>query len=246
METASRSVFPRGRDTAPLLAVLSLVPAGAFGVAILDDRAGFRLFMSAAGLAMLVLVLGLGVRRRALRTGEIRISAEGTLRFRPSGVLMAMDFVVPLVLGLPALARAVVSLCGLPMMAGLTRFTTLSPYVLGALALGLLARALLGLCTPAGLRVDARGLHGVRGATVLDIPWDELDRSAPVGRSGPRVSFVTRAGGGVVVDAHYLGSDPALVAQIVEYYRTRPAERALLADGVAAVQAVQAVERGRG
>ncbi|WP_161937428.1 hypothetical protein [Leucobacter sp. G161] len=50
--------------------------------------------------------------------------------------------------------------------------------------------------------------------------------------------------GSIVLDAHHLGSDPAIVADVIELYRKRPGERKRLADGVGAISAVEVARRG--
>lgn len=51
---------------------------------------------------------------------------------------------------------------------------------------------------------------------------------------------MTHSGAAFVIDGNHLGSDPAIVARVIEFYRAHPARRGELADGVGAIAAVEA------
>lgn len=241
--TGGRSVFPKGRDTAPLIWVLLLLPVIGFGIALADPRPGFTLFMGAAGFAMLVLVLALYLRGRALRAGRIRIAANGGLHFLPPRSIRVGAVAVALAIMVPAVSTALISVLGLPMQASSSRFTTVGPYALGLLSLGLLAQVLFSFRTPAGLRVTLSGVRGVRGAKRVELAWNELLSASAPGPHGPKLALLTRSQGVILIDAHQLGSDPAIVAAVLNYYRAHPGERSGLSDGAAAVRGVEPLAR---
>ena len=64
-----------------------------------------------------------------------------------------------------------------------------------------------------------------------------IDREGPLRFVVPQ--YLQPAFAAVAVDAHYLGSDPAIVAAVIQHYLDRPGQRSLLGDGVEAIRAVE-------
>lgn len=219
---------------------LCLVPAISFTIAAADSGLGFRLLMASLGVMMLVLIAALLLRWRGLRPGVIRIARAGELRFVPSRGHRFGLIVVPLAMLLPVLAIVVVNARDLPMQASSSRFMALLPIALLVTSIVSLAMIVWSTRIPVGLRVGAAGLTGVRGGGAINIAWDDLADAAALGGRGHNVVFTTRAGGTVVLDAHHLGSDPAIVAAVVEHFRRQPGDRGSLAGGVGAVATVEA------
>lgn len=215
---------------------LALLPAVAGWIALVDHRIGFRLLMAGLGAAVLSIILGLLVRRLALRPGRVRIAAAGELRFVPPRSLRISAVAVPIAFLLPAAAAFAIAWFGLPSQPSVLRVSRTMPYVLTAVSLGMLGRAAWSLRTPLGLRVSPEGLRGVRGSGSVALRWDELaGATATLGRA-PSLVLLTHSGAAVSVDAHHLGSDPAIVAALIERYRGRPALRPELADGLGALR----------
>lgn len=222
-----------------MLLGLSVVPAIGFAVAAFDTRLGFRLIMASVGLIMCVMIVALLLRVRGLQPGVIRIDATGGLRFVPPRTHRAGLVAVPLSLLLPVGVLFWVRVAGLPTQASSSRFMASAPYVLLAVSLVSLALIAWSMRVPVGLRVGPSGISGVRGNGVLNLDWGDIASASPVGEYGPKLGLVTSAGDAVLIDAHHLGSDPAIVARILEFYRSRPARRAELEDGRAAITAVE-------
>lgn len=241
ISTGGRSVFPKGKNPAPFVWALLIVPAIAFAIAFADSRIGFRLFMASAGITMLTLIVALYFRSRTLRTGNIRIAASGELRFVSPGSIRIGAVAVAIAFFIPAIASLIITLLDLPTQQGLTRFTTVGPYAVAAVGLWLLVKEVLSARTPVGLRVSAEGLYGVRGTKRVDLHWDDLENATAFGRQGPKLMLLTKNKGPIVLDSHHLGSDPAIVARVIEYFRTNRTQRAQLSDGAAAIRTVEAV-----
>lgn len=54
----------------------------------------------------------------------------------------------------------------------------------------------------------------------------------------PVLGLADASGGAHTVYPIYFGSDPVIVAEVIEYYRTHPEDRHLLADPLVALQRV--------
>ena len=243
--TGGRSVLPNGKNPAPFVWALLIVPAIAFAIAFADPRIGFKLFMGSAGITMLMLVVALYLRSRSLRTGNIRIVESGSLQFVPSGTIRVGAVAIAIGFLIPAIASLIISLLDLPTQQGFSRLIVVGPYVLAALGIWLLVKEVLSERTPAGLQVDAEGLRGVRGTKQVDLRWDDLENAAAFGKHGPKLMLLTRQQGPIILDSHYLGSDPAIVAEVIEYFKTHPTQRALLSDGASAINTVEQVAAKR-
>ena len=243
VDTAGRSVAPQGRQSSGALYGLYAVPALGLALVLANDAPGFRLLVGSASVVMLALIAGLHVRARALVAGSLRIGAAGPLTFVPPTSLRVIMVCVNIAFLLPGAAAAASALLGLPGAAGSSRLVSALPYVLAGYGLIALARQLWGARRPLGLRVDALGLLGVRGERAVEIAWEDLAHVSAPGPHGPKLALVTASGRTLVLDAHSLGSDPAAVAGVIEYFRARPERREVLENGRAAVEEVRAASR---
>lgn len=243
ISTGGRSVFPKGKNPAPFVWALLIVPAVAFAIAFADSRIGFKLFMASVGITMLILVVALYFRSRALRSGTIRIADEGELRFVPPGVIRAGNMGVAIAFLIPAVASLIITLLDLPTQQGFSRLTVVGPYLLAAVGIWLLVKEVLSERTPAGLQVDADGLSGVRGTKRVDLRWEDLENATAFGRHGPKLMLLSRNQGPLILESHHFGSDPAIVAEVIEYFKANPTQRAQLVDGAAAIRTVETVRR---
>lgn len=237
--TDGRPILPNGGPSSVLFLALCLVPAIAIAIAVVDTRSGFQLFMGSLAATMSVLIVALYFRMRGLRAGAIRIDAEGGLRFAPPRSHRVSLIAVPLSLLLPVAAMLSIRVLDLPTQASSSRLMAAMPFVLTAVAAGSLALVAWSMRVPAGLRVSEHGLVGVRGSKPVDLGWDDILGASPAGQHGPRLRVRSAAGGDVIIDCHHTGSDPAVVAAVIEFYRLRAALRRGLGDGRAAIQAVE-------
>lgn len=236
--TGNRSVFSKGKPPTPFIFGLSLLPAMGFGIALSDDRLGFKLFAVGIAVAMMMLVVALYLWTQALTAGVIRIDATGPLRFVPPAYLRKALIAIALGFLVPGGISLVVSLLDVPALPGGSTFTTALSYVLAVVTFVVLARLARSARVAEGLAVGPDGLSGVRGASSFEITWDDLVSASTVGDHGPKFALLTKSKGEIEVDAHHLGSDPAVVVKIIEYFRQNPTERQLLNDGAAAIGAV--------
>lgn len=238
-----RSVFARGKDPGPIIWCLLLVPAFAFVIALVDTRLGFKLFMGSIGIAMLAGVIALSLRSRALRAGEICIETPGALRFIPPRSLWVGNVVVAFACLLPGAVSVIIIVMDLPTQRGLTKSTTVGPYVLVVIGLALLIQTIWSTRTPVGLSVHPEGLRGVRGTKRVDLRWDDIESVSPFGHHGPKLLLITANHDAIIIDSHHTGSDPAIVARVIEYFRKNPLQRTQLRDGAAAINIVETVDR---
>lgn len=233
----SRSVHPKGHFPVAALMLVGVLPLLPLLLAIVDGRSGFRLVMLSLAVYAGTLAVALVVRARSLRERRVRISTVGPLRFTPSGGARAVLWLVPTVGVLPAVVNLLVQTLELPTMGG--RLLEWGPYVLGLVSLVGLGRELLSLRTPLGLVLDRRGLHGVRGASSFDVPWEEIGAVDLVGPHGPKLTVSIAGRTPAIIDAYHLGSDPAAVAAVITLFRDAPDRRQALTDGITAMRAVE-------
>lgn len=241
--TGGRPILPKARQLGPAMLGLSVVPAIAIIIALVDSRVGFKLLMASLAVTMLVLILALFFRVKALQPGAVRIAAAGGLRFIPPKTHRATLVAVPLSLLLPVIVLLLVRALDLPTQASSSRLMAALPIVFVAVSLGSLAVVAWSMRIPAGLQLAADGLHGVRGGKLINLSWADIVSAAPAGVHGPRLMVMTRSGGAFVIDGNHLGSDPAIVARVIEFYCAHPARRDDLADGNGAIRAVEAAAR---
>ncbi|MEV8250421.1 hypothetical protein AB0O87_05795 [Microbacterium sp. NPDC076768] len=180
------------------------------------------------------LVVSLSVKR-----GVVRVSKAGPLRFLSPPTNRAMLVLLVLVCLVPGVIVVISMVFDLPMADG--RSLRSGPLGLAIIAIGGLGALLWSVRTPAGLTLDERGLRGVREHTSFDVEWDGLVRAESGGKMGMKLTLHFRdRRRPVVVGGPQIGSDPAVVAAVIEYYRLHPAERTHLSDGPGAIRVVEA------
>ncbi|MDR6201085.1 hypothetical protein QE374_002994 [Microbacterium sp. SORGH_AS428] len=236
-------VFPRGRNPRPLGwgVIATSVVVGL--IAAVSDELSRRVLFGA--LAVMLMVIGIallitfqGVVSRALTIDD----RPGALRFVPLRVGSVPMLFIAVSLLLPAGAQLFIDLNGLPAPWG-PRLTRSGPYILGVIGIATLVVRIVRRRVPAGLTLSPRGVTGIRGCGALDWPWDELAQVSVVAAPAARLSLL-RAGGAPLITAPSLslGSDPNLVAALVEFYRQHPEHRdALEVGGVEAVRRAEQV-----
>jgi hypothetical protein len=207
-------------------------------VALLGSGFLFRASMVAGGAVMVMLVPYLAALSSA-RRGEIRVSDAGGLRFVPRPGALGWPFAIAFA-GLTAGILAVASLID-DQEFGLLPRTVWLVLLTGVLSAIWLGQSLWSLRVPLGLRVSAWGLEGVRGSKAVSLPWNYLAKAeAAPGRSGAVLRLTQEDGSSVVIAPQYLGSDPNVVAAIIEHYRAHPEDDDALADATDAVRRVEA------
>jgi hypothetical protein len=248
-DVLSPRVLPPGAERVPVnvpglppalgVGVLVAVAALGVGLAFLQSSPGARALFAAFSLWAVVSAVVLGPWTRAVSPGRIRVdTAAPGLRFVAPAVLpagMLALALIALATGILALALEIAGVPGVSSV-GVGR---VGPFALGAVGLGWLAVQLWALRTPAGLTLDPDGMRGVRSSHRIDIAWDDLESVSVVGGRAAKLVVTPRDGSPVLLDAHWSGSDPNLVAPIVEHFRTRAADRPALTDGRAAIRLVE-------
>lgn len=236
------SVLATSARSGLLYGTLGICAVGAGIVAIAGEGVLFRadvgLYAVFMGLAMLY--------ARALNgstvPGAIRV-AEGALRFiRPRSAAT-----LPMAMGVTSTTAGVLSLVA-PAWTGevfglAAGFGPLTVW-LGALTLlgaVWLVQQAWGLRLPPGLGVSALGLWGVRGGADVSLAWDDLESVSVVdSRTGARLAFALTDDSVIGVPRYDIGSDPNLVAVIIEHFRTHPEDREALGDADEAIRRVEA------
>lgn len=170
-----------------------------------------------------------------LQPRTVRIdTAQPALRFvQPTA--MQPGFAI---LGLLALLPIASVLCfGLPSQVPLG---PLLPLVVAGGAVVGLGQQAWALRTPSGLTLDERGLRGVRGSHRFELAWSELSSATIVSAKGARLVLNLRSGGVIVIDPHRIGSDPNVVAPVIDFFLRNPEHRAALATPRAALALAEA------
>ena len=233
-------VHPPGYRTPVAYAVIAAVAAVLLLLALVGSPTGFRLFFAGLGVLALGALLVAIATSRSVTPGEVRLDRDAVgLRFAPTPALR-LSWAVLAILGvLVGALPYVLDAAGLPATSGslLTRF---SPLAIGLAAFAWLVVQVAALAVPSGLTLTAHGVRGVRGAGRIDLPWDEVSRVEVVSTRGARLVLHSRAGTATSLDGRVLGSDPNLVAPIVEHFRAHPADRSTLGDPAAALALVEA------
>ena len=94
-----------------------------------------------------------------------------------------------------------------------------------------------------GIGIDEHGVRTRVGLTALTLCWEELEAPELERRqNGLVLGLTAKRGRRSVLYPMYFGSDPVIVAEVIEFYRTHPGERHLLADPIAALARVVEIE----
>lgn len=227
------------RTTSRLLLVLGCVLAVALVCLVLaavvaTSRPTWSWLLGGIGAALVpwvldVLVTALGRRGRLrLRTVGSATEVVGSAWSRPVDVAAAVVLLVALVGSLLSLVDTSTGTPGLDAAAPVAVLA-----LLALLAFGTLLSVVARRRRRSRLRLHAGGLEVSGPDGRGDFEWDALTRLRPSPLAAQTVD-----GAWVPLQQQELRSDPALVARLVEHYRTHPRERDELADG-------RAVERAR-
>jgi hypothetical protein len=209
-------------------------------IALAAEAPGLKLLMF--GMALTLVALGVGLRGmvESVRGGVAVIDADGpSLRFVALRRVRAMLPISALLGVVTGTAPLVMSMQRMPV--GIGGHTGWTFYALGITFLALLIREFLHLFVPAGLTLSETGLSGVRGSRRVRLRWDDLETAEVVSYRGAQLSLRTTAGRFVRVESYWIGSDPNVVAPVIEHYRHHPEDRHLLGDPLAALRRVEEV-----
>ncbi|MDR2323048.1 MAG: hypothetical protein LBE60_15545 [Microbacterium sp.] len=222
----------------PALLGIALIFLGCVYVAT-NQRAhpAERLMMLLHGVTILMFIPIIGSAFRTLRLNRIRCAQRGPLRLLPS-------VTVPLVTVLWTLVVAAAGVIGIialflpnPLPHGVGRLSPVALIPLGIAFLGyLISRARL----PRGLSVAPGGLTWTEGRTPMRFEWNSIGAVslATNARGGRCIRIHTTSGTRHDLAAGLLGSDPAVVGEVVQHFLDHPEERELLHDPDAALARV--------
>ncbi|NYI39969.1 hypothetical protein [Demequina lutea] len=233
--TAPTKPMRRGR-----LVAYGAVAVAVFLAGLIQDGVARQGAFVAFSLTLGALVFAMLAAASEVHGGAIRVRSGGVLCFVPRARL-AGTYWLYVCLGLiPGALMALDMRITRKSSVGIPDITAFAMGIVSVYMLIRLTKLIRQLRLPVGLAVSERGLSGVRNGGRVAISWDELQgASAMTIPSGPLVVFSVASGPTVLLRGVYIGSDPNLVAAIVEHFRTHPEDRVLLADGAAAIRAVE-------
>lgn len=234
------SLRSRKANAGPVFALFGGAIGFSLLVVLVDSRTPSRLFWLLMALLMAALLLFFWQWHIAVREGVVRVDRDHpTLRFRPRRSLAAVEFVAPAVLVVFGIAN-VVAVVTLGEALGETRRAR-GIHWLALPALGYLVYLLWARRVRPGLTLSVEGIAGVRRSKRVDSAWDDI-ASVTVRRRGYgamlEITFVD--GGRRMVEPERIGSDPNVVAAVIEHYLLSPEDRHVLVNPVAALKRVDA------
>lgn len=211
-----------------LLAVVTL-----FFVAF-NDQLAVRVLMGALAVFFVALALFSVRTSGSVAPRQIRYEPDvAELRFVPTGDAYLWYFCIAVALVLPGAGALLV---GLPreVIVGVVAL----PISTGA-SLLLVGQQLWALRTPRGLALSENGLRGVRNSKPVHLRWDDLAGAQAVAAKQTRLHLILVGGGVIEVVPTWTGSDPNVVARVIEFYLAHPEHRAILATPREAVALVE-------
>jgi len=233
------AIHPAKAKPALAMALFAVFGAALLVAAAVADGTYFRIALAFVALIAIVTVFLVRSFAEAVRPGVIRVAADGPLRCVPPRSVFVWPMVLALVGTVPGIMFVLARLAGEEFGTGRRRSIAL--VVIAVVALGWLGMQVWALRQPAGLTISPRGLRGVRGAKSFDVEWEHVASAAAVehrGRAQLELRFANS--GPVSVPSPLLGSDPNVVAAIIEYFRMHAEQREALASSRTAILAVEA------
>lgn len=173
-----------------------------------------------------------------LRDGRVRVTTTGPLRFLPSPLFRWLLFASSV-----ALAAASVAIVASWVHPDLQPIFSGRSYRRGSgvlLVLGsvvFLATQIAAVSRRGGLIIDEAGVRWPSTILVRRVAWDDIVTVRAEAR-GKRATILTLEENRRTWHVYPLGfgSDPQIVAEVIEYFRSHPDERPLLCDGPAALR----------
>jgi hypothetical protein len=210
-------------------------------LAAVADGALYRLALVMFAAVLVLLIPYLFVLMLAVHRGGIQVARRGGLRFVASPFVIILPLLISTVGLIPGLLAVAA-----PAWTGESFGTGQGSIwwsLTSLLSLSWLAQQAWRLRLPSGLRLSADGLFGVRGSSAVRVAWDQLGEVTAIpGPTGARLQL-TVAQSPIVIDAAMLGSDPSVVATIIEHFRTHPDDRRSLSDADEAIRRVEEAHR---
>jgi hypothetical protein len=206
--------------------------AGFFALFVENDPFGLLVF--SLSVALLLLFIAGVAMQSGLKERAVRIDAQASvLRFvgSPVGYIL---FVATATVALTPGALVLSAMLTLGSQLGGLAFIGLS-----LVALIWLGQLLWSLTVPPGLSLSESGLRGVRGTKSVNLDWDDLAGARVVFVKDSRLVLDLTTGGAIILVPHYTGSDPNVMAAVINYYRVHPEERSRLANPRAALDHVE-------
>ena len=215
----------------PAVAVFGIGFAIGLAFAIFHSDVHFRIMMAAVGVVMGLLLAILIVLQNAMHARTVRVDehSEG-LRFSAPIALDILFWIV----GTVGLVPGIVVIAGAGSQRGSVAFIVLS-----LIFVAWIAQQFWALRTPRGLTLTPTGLIGVRGTARINTTWANVERVELVYVKGARIVLHLQDSAPVTLDPRYTGSDPNVLAPIVNYFLRHPDDRAALADPRAAIALVE-------
>lgn len=217
-----------------------LLPLGAFTVLILmNAEPYFKLFMACLFAGILLMFAAMFLPMRGAKAGLARVFNAGPLRFASPAAFGLIVWSMLLIAG-AGLLETLLQFTGsaaIPQGAGLFRY---SGPVLIAIGLLGLTGAVRATRTPTGLTLNHEGVTGSGPlVSTIRVPWEDLEIVELGTERNVRVVRLYDGHGELhVLKPILLGSDPIIVAETIEYFRSHPEDRARLNDPHAALALV--------
>lgn len=215
---------------------IGLVSLGALVPVVFSPRPEVKLVFALLGIAVCSLGLWIALSVRESLRGRMRIRAGAPLRFAsanfggPWGFLSAVAMIAAGAVHIAAIVSPnLAPIVTVGRRAG-------NPVWIIFIGLGMLAYLLHRGVPAAGIEIDERGVRTRTGLRAVVFNWDELGAAQLVRRqNGLILGLVGADGSCTTVFPFYFGSDPVIIAEVIEHYRTHPEERHLLSDPIAAL-----------
>lgn len=234
VESARVPIRPTGYNPRLSIGVGVVVFAVAITFAFVAEPNALGLLVLILASSFLFIAIGATAVQIALRDRTVRIDANAhTLHFRGSQAGVIFFAVAAFVLLLPGVLVVSAWLTSGWQLAGIA--------LIGLSLIGLiwLIQIVLSLRIPAGLSLSVSGIRGVRGSKNVNLGWDDLLGAGVIFVKDSRLVLSLRTGGTILIAPQYTGSDPNVVAAVLNYYCAHPEHRALLSSPRTALDHVE-------
>jgi hypothetical protein len=199
--------------------------------ALFAPDTAYRFAMGSIAVCMALYLLAIKVFSTGLSAGVVRIDPKYvSLRFVAAPNVALLILAIYLFGLLPGLAM---------LMARSGRFR-LMIILVSLTAVAGIGQQVWGLTMSPGLTLTQTGLHGVRGSRRVSLTWADLDRAYVSAMPKQRLNLRPHSGKTIAVLILFTGSDPNIVAHIINFYLAHPEHRALLATPEAALALIEA------
>jgi hypothetical protein len=215
-----------------LAIVVGLAALGFVAAATGADNAITLAVTASAALMLVLLLVSALLMPGDISERVVRIQADAAeLRFVGPAAVPTLFWLAALVGSVPVVAALVFGF----------DYAGRALFLIGAVAVFWVGQQLWGLRTPRGLTLSEQGLRGVRGSKPVRLAWDDLSYAdVATTRQGAKLVLHLRPTGVIVITPHYTGSDPNVLAPLINFFLAHPEQRATLATPMAALVVVEA------